>query len=243
MPKIHPASAFIKGYQSVALLSGRQVGPMGAMASESFTQLNASKLLEPAAQSLCRGFFDGFKTPSILIAGTSFTALFALGKTVKDSGYMSKRDVLCMKLYHMCSLMSFCLSLTTVLSGQAATTMLLSPQPVATKAAAFDAYQFLRANMNVEFLLTRWSFTTSIVFFLQTTCFRLILEFDLFSERARRTAGVMVVSLTTGIALAMLSYINSSHVSHWPSVWEMTKELAVVRRNDQKPSVLCTMPH
>jgi hypothetical protein len=136
-----------------------------------------------------------------------------------------------MRLYHVCSLLSFCLSLTTVLSSQAATAFLLNPQPITTKLAAADAYQFLRNNMNLEFLVTRWAFINSILFFLKSTCFRMILEFELFSKKSRLTAGVMVVSLMTGVVLAMLSYINlSSAASQWPNLWEMTRELGMVRR-------------
>jgi hypothetical protein len=226
---LRATSAFIKAYPTAAL--SQHVASIHCSASSiSTTQLKAAKLLEPVAQSLCVGFFDGFKTPATLIAGTSFAALFAFANREQDTSFRSKRDIFCMRLYHVCSLLSFCLSLTTVLSAQAATSLLLSPQPVTTKFAAADAYQFLRNSMDVEFLLTRWSFISSILFFLKSTCFRMILEFDLLSRKSRRTAGVMVVSLMTGIVLAMLSYINSSAASQWPNLWEMTRELGMVRR-------------
>jgi hypothetical protein len=226
---LRATSAFIKAYPTAAL--SQHVASIHCSASSiSTTQLKAAKLLEPAAQSLCVGFFEGFKTPSTLIAGTSFAALFAFANRAQDTSVRSKRDIFCMRLYHVCSLLSFCLSLATVLSAQAATSLLLSPQPVTAKFAAADAYQFLRNSMNVEFLLTRWCFINSILFFLKSTCFRMILEFDLFSRKSRRTAGVMVVSLMTSVALGMLSYINSSAASQWPNLWEMTRELGMVRR-------------
>eukprot|EP00980_Cylindrotheca_fusiformis_P017383 scaffold5395_cov126-Cylindrotheca_fusiformis.AAC.3 len=220
-------SAFVQPYSHAAMPS--HVGSFYSnLPPMSATQLDASRMLDPVTQSLCRSFFQGFTTPSTLIAGSSFAALFALGTTVKEWGYMSKRDLLFMKLYHVCSLLSFCLSLTTVFSGQAALTRLLSPQPVTTKMVATDAYQFLRAYMNMEFLMTRWSFVTSIVFFLMTTCFRLILEFELFTKRKRQSAGVTVVALMTGGSLTTLSHVNSSG-SKWPGVWEMTRDIVVVR--------------
>jgi hypothetical protein len=222
-------SAFIKACPTAAL--SQHVASIHCSASSiSTTQLKAAKLLEPAARSLCVGFFDGFKTPAALIAGTSFTALFAFVNRAQDPMVRSKREIFCMRLYHVCSLLSFCLSLTTVLSAQAATVFLLSPQPVTTKLAAADAFQFLKNNMNVEFLVTRWSFIFSILFFLKSTCFRMILEFELFSKKSRRTAGVMVLSLMTGVVLAMLSYINTSSGSQWGILWEMTRELGMVRR-------------
>jgi hypothetical protein len=227
---LRATSAFIKAYPTAAL--SQHVASIHCSASSiSTTQLKAAKLLEPAAKSLCVGFFDGFKTPATLIAGTSFASLFAFVNRAQDTSFPSKRDILFMRLYHVCSLLSFCLSLTTVLSSQAATAFLLNPQPITTKLAAGDAYQFLRNNMNLEFLVTRWAFINSILFFLKSTCFRMILEFELFSKKSRLTAGVMVVSLMTGVVLAMLSYINlSSAASQWPNLWEMTRELGMVRR-------------
>lgn len=194
------------------------------------SELHASRLLDPAAQSLCIGYFAGFKTPATLIAGTSVTALFALSQMVRDTSFRSRREILCLRLYHVFSLMSILLSLMTVLGSQAATTCLLCPISLPKNVAGSSVYQILQATMNFEFLLTRWSFITSILCFLQSICFRLIIEFELFSKKSRRTAGVMVTSAFMGGGLAVLSYLDHfASLSNWPSLWETTKELGMVR--------------
>eukprot|EP00980_Cylindrotheca_fusiformis_P012457 scaffold3054_cov129-Cylindrotheca_fusiformis.AAC.21 len=60
-----------------------------------------------------------------------------------------------------------------------------------------------------------------------TTCFRLILEFELFKKRKRESAGVTVVALMTGGALTTLSHVNTPG-STWPGVWEMTRDIVVL---------------
>ena len=193
------------------------------------TQLQGMKVLDPATTSLCCGYFNSFKVPSVLIASSTFVALFVMGNNVKDTSFMSKREIIFSRLYHVFSLLSLCLSLSTLLSSQFATTQLLTTQHYSTKNVK-DAYDFLQSSkLKIEFILTQWTFVTSILFFLKSTCCRMIVEFDLFSKR-RRTAGVMVLSMMGGVISAMLSYINLSYsqFSSWPNFWEMTRELGMV---------------
>lgn len=219
------ASAFVKGYPTTRYISSNGFHS----ATTTTTQLHGMKALDPVTRSLCVSFFDGFKTPATLIAGTSFAALFAMGNNANDTSFLSKREIIFLRLYHVCTLISICLSLTTLLTSQAATTRLIGQNDMMAK-NVMNAYEFLqKGSLNIEFLLTKWTFMTSILFFLKSTCFRMIVEFDLFSKR-RKTAGVMVVSMMLAVITGMLSYINnaSAHVAGCFQLWDMTKELCLI---------------
>jgi hypothetical protein len=197
-------------------------------ASRATTQSNTllhAKALDSVTTSTCMQFFQGFNTPSTLIAGSSFVALFALANHVQDTSYVSKRKIFFLRLYHVFSLLTFCLSMTTVMSSQAAMSRLLFAQEAPHKIV--DAYMFLRSRMNLEFLLCRWSFLTSIFCFLQSTLCRMLFEFDLFSRR-RRTASVMLVSMMISVVMAILSSTYKTSCSYPISWVGMTKELGMV---------------
>lgn len=128
----------------------------------------------------------------------------------------------------MFSLLSFCFSLMTVLTAQAATTSLLLDNKHLLKAGKnnLDAFTFLRASMNFEFLLTRWTFFMSILSYFLSTTFRLFVEFGLFSP-TRRLAGTMVSSMMAGVFCFVVSFVNSIHAG-LPGLWPTTKEVATV---------------
>jgi hypothetical protein len=141
---------------------------------------------------------------------------------------MSKMKIVILRVYHVLSLLSVCLSLTSVVTSQAGTALLLvneNQHVVASK--SIDAYTFLRTHMHFEFIMTRWSFIMSILLFLLSTTIRMILEFGLFT-RTRRLAGTMVVSSMAGFISFLLSYVNTSRVTTWPNLWCTTKEVALL---------------
>lgn len=177
----------------------------------------------------CFSFFDTIKTPATLIAATTIAALFSFTRDVKDTYNISKIKVMLLRFYHVFSLLSFCLSLTTVLTAQgASTSLLISNSNRVLSSNCVDAYSFLRANMNLEFLLTRWTFAMSILSFFVSTIFRMFVEFELFVP-TRRLAGTMVTSMMAGVMCSILSFTNLNNVqSNFPGLWCMTKEIAVV---------------
>ncbi|CAJ1952238.1 unnamed protein product [Cylindrotheca closterium] len=219
--------AFVPAYPASPQRNGFDFMP-----SPTFTglsELHGVRLLDPASQTMCVGFFSGFTTPATLIAGTSFAALFALSKRVKDTSFRTRREIMCLRMYHVFSLLSLLLSLMTVLGSQAALHCLLCPIAMPKNVAATSIYEVLQSTMNFEFLLTRWSFIMSILCFLQCTFFRMVVEFDLFFKKSRRTAATMVTSAFMGIGLALLGYLDSfESLAKWPSFWEMTKELGMI---------------
>ena len=81
------------------------------------------------------------------------------------------------------------------MTSQAATARLMGSPEVPKN--MIDAFDFLRrGSLSFEFLMMRWSFIASILFFLKSTTCRMIVEFDLFSKR-RLSAGILVVSMVS----------------------------------------------
>jgi hypothetical protein len=183
-------------------------------------------VLNSVTEAACLSFFEGIKTPATLIAGSSLVALFSMTRDVEQTYSMSKIQIVLLRVYHALSLLSFCLSLICVLTSQAATTLLLLGDNHVLGKTGIDAYHFLRTSMNFEFVLTTWSFLTSIILFICSTTFRMIIEFALF-KRKRRLAGTMVISWMAGILGSIVSYTNTTQKS-WPNLWCMTKEVALV---------------
>jgi hypothetical protein len=196
-------------------------------------------LLDPAAKAAAISFFNGIRVPATLIAGTSLAGLFTLAKDVRDTSGMTKLKIVLLRTYHVLSLFSLCLSLTSVLTSTTATTLLLlskhqivaSVVPTTRAAAAgnesMDVYHFLRSSMDFEFVYTRWAFLLSIVCFLSSTTVRMLLEFDLDKPK-RRLAGWCVLSTMGGVISFILSYANMTQ-NCWPSLWAMTKDIVLVR--------------
>lgn len=215
------------------------------------TALGASALLTPAAQSACISFFEGIKIPATLLAGSSFVALFSMTEHTKETYGMFKMQIFLLRMYHVLSLLSFCLSLISVLTAQSATTLLLLGEnhKLATEgmnvyeflgSKGMDAFEFLSSTMKFEFLVTRWSFFSSFLCFMCSTTLRMIVEFALFTK-TRRLAGTMVVSWMAGIIGSGISYVNSAHASKL-TYWSMTKDVAVVSpttRVNPKRSATC----
>lgn len=171
-------------------------------------------------------YFDSVKVSSTLIAASSMTALFTFTGESKETFNFSRLHIMLLRIYHVFSLLSFCLSLTAVLTSQAASSSLLLNNSHALANRSGDVFSFLRTYMNFEFVLTRWSMFTSIVFFFLSTTFRMLVEFGLFSK-TRRLAGTMVSAMMSGVICFMFSFANTANAG-LPGPWSMTKEVVLV---------------
>lgn len=183
--------------------------------------------IDPATTTAAINFFHGFQLPTIFIAGVSLAGLFAMTEGVNNTSVMSKLQVFLLRLYHITSLLSLCLSLSSIVTSTTATTLLLlsdfSIIPQYEQKMGLDAYQFLRSNLNFEFLYTRWSFLVSVTFLIVSTTIRMLLQFELFKPK-RRLAGWSCVSTMTGILAFIIGYSNTTQHC-WPHFWGLTQEI------------------
>ena len=187
----------------------------------------ATALLDPTTTTAAINFFNGIRLPAILVAGASLAGIFAMTEGVNNTSGMSKLQIFLLRLYHVTSLLSFCLSLSSIVTSTTATTLLLlsefSMVSKVDKKLGLDAYHFLRSNMNFEFLYTRWSFLVSVAFLIMSTTMRILLQFELFKPK-RRLAGWSVVSTMAGVMTFIIGYANTTQHC-WPSFWGLTKEI------------------
>jgi hypothetical protein len=187
----------------------------------------AMAALDPAITTAAINFFNGSQLPAIFIAGASLAGIFAMTEGVNNTSSMSKIEVLLLRLYHVTSLLSFCLSLSSVVTSTTAKTLLLlsdfSMIPQDKQRLGMDAYQFLRSNLNFEFLYTRWSFLVAVPFLFVSTTIRMLLQFELFRPK-RRLAGWSVISTMTGMLTFIMGYSNTTQHC-WASFWGLTQEI------------------
>lgn len=178
----------------------------------------------PAAayQQAALGFFNGIRFPSTLIAGSSVAALFCLTKQSKDTSGMSPLEVKVLRAYHIISLLQFCLSMTAVCMSTTGCTLLLLTSKF-SQTEYSDIYHFLRGDINFEFVLTRWSFFSSLALFLAGVACRVLLEMDLLKPE-RKITGLLVVFTMSGVLSGILSNINLT-LNCWPNLIGMTKEV------------------
>ena len=218
---------FINNYNQPAT----SIRGAGAVATATTTTVHAHRraitLLDPTTTTAAINFFNGSRLPAILIAGASLAGLFAMTEGVNNTSGMSKLQIFLLRLYHVASLLSFCLSLSSIVTSTTATTLLLlsefSMVSNVDKKLGLDVYHFLRSNMNFEFLYTRWSFLVSVAFLIMSTTMRMLLQFELFKPK-RRLAGWSVVSTMAGVMTFLIGYANTTQHC-WPSFWGLTKEI------------------
>ena len=195
------------------------------------TALHVARSIDPAVISAVYQYFDGIRTPSVLIAASSITALFSFTKKLQDQSRLSRVEILVMRLYHMVSLLTFCFSTVAVLMSTSGSTLMLLKKPtIPAYLAPIDVYTFLTTFLSFEFLLTRWSFMTSQFCFVLSVMGRSLLEFDLLTKKKRRLPAVMVTSSMICLLSFLLSYINPL-LTDWPNFGVMTKEVAAVLLN------------
>jgi len=188
---------------------------------------SAMTILDPATTTAAINFFHGNQLSAILVAGASLAGIFAMTEGVNDTSGMDKLQIFLLRLYHVASLLSFCFSLSSIVTSTTATTLLLlSEFSMVSKVdmkMGLDAYHFLRSNMNFEFLFTRWSFLVSVACLVVSTTIRMLLQFELFKPK-RRLAGWSVVSTMAGVMTFLIGYANTTQHC-WPSFWGLTREI------------------
>jgi predicted transporter len=98
------------------------------------------------------GFFSGIRLPATLIAGSSLATIFALVQKVKADDCKSRLEFGVLQMYHLCSIVAFCLSVTSIMMSTAAGTTLLvgKHNPI-----AHDVYHFMKREFNFEFVIVR----------------------------------------------------------------------------------------
>jgi hypothetical protein len=196
------------------------------------TALNAAganvvmkSVMNPATKVAALAFFNGVRVPATLLAGSSLVALFSLTGKANDTSGLQNREIWLLRIYHVFSLLTFCLSMCAILISTSASTMLLLAKYEVSD-PNIDVYHFLRSALNFEFVFTRWSFLTATILFVVSVTGRLLLEFDLLSEK-RMLPGVCVITTMGGVVTLMLSFVNQTLIC-WPNLFMMTKEVGWV---------------
>ena len=183
--------------------------------------------VDPEVTSAAISFFNGSRLPAIFVAGASLAGIFAMTEGVNNTYSMSKLQIFLLRLYHVTSLLSFCLSLSSVVTSTTATTLLLlsdfSMVDRNVHKVGLDVYQFLRSSLNFEFLYTRWSLLVSVPFLFISTTIRMLLQFELFKPK-RRLAGWSLLSTMTGVLTFLIGFSNTTQHC-WPSFWGLTQEI------------------
>ncbi|MGK3745016.1 MAG: hypothetical protein ACI90V_011877 [Bacillariaceae sp.] len=188
-------------------------------------------LIDPTITDAAIGFFTRSQLPAILITGLSLMGLFSMTENVNNTYGLPKLQIILLRLYHLTSLLSFCLSLSSIVTSTTATTLFLLSEfslvSVVDGGGIVDVYHFLKSsNLKFEFLYTRWAFLSSIISSITSTTIRMILQFELFKPK-RRLARWSVISTMTGFIAFIIGYINNTQ-NCWPSFWGLTKEVSQV---------------
>jgi hypothetical protein len=152
------------------------------------------------------GYFGGVRIPASLIAGSSLGALFSLKGLLENMETKSPTERLVIQIYHAMVLISFILSLSTIVMATAATVTIMHGT---FDVMAETAYILLQRELEFEFVSSRWAFLMSLVTFLVGVTGRVLLEFNLLTEK-RRSLALGVVFSMTALVSHLFSYINST---------------------------------
>jgi hypothetical protein len=136
----------------------------------------------------------------------------------------SPTERLVIQIYHAMVLISFILSLSTIVVATAATVTIMHGT---FDVMAETAYILLQRELEFEFVSSRWAFLMSLVTFLVGVTGRVLLEFNLLTEK-RRSLALGVVFSMTALVSHLFSYINST-LYCWPNFLMMTFHLIKVR--------------
>ncbi|KAL7557069.1 hypothetical protein ACA910_009902 [Epithemia clementina (nom. ined.)] len=191
-------------------------------------------------------YFGSVRFPAMFIAGTAVASIFSLlapATQPKQVSHLSTTEWIVLRFYHAIALLSFLLSMTTVVTTTTATTsLLLGNKVVGTTTPYPDVYHFLRGAMNYEFILTRWSFLSSLLLFITGVASRFLLELQLLKPGRRLQASAVSLAFLTFL-FAMVSQINCT-LNCWPNLWSMTTELfqmfwnRTIRTNGKAPAIM-----
>jgi hypothetical protein len=163
-------------------------------------------------------FFSDVRVPAALISGSALAAFFTLVDVDKESQGRIERFV--WFLYHGFGLLALMLSLNVVVTATASGNELLLGfrDPMAT-----SVYALLKREYEFEFVLTRWSFFTSIFSFLACVVTRTLLEFKLL-RRKDPLLSVFCLSSVGALFFHLVSFVNQRLVC-FPNLWVMTLEV------------------
>jgi hypothetical protein len=176
--------------------------------------------------SIAVQYFTSTRVPAALIAGSSLGALFIMVKKTKDPEQRnSKLRLSILFLYHFLSLASLCLSLNVIVTATTASNSLLIGEH---NPMAASALEFLRREVDYEYLMTKWCFYVSIVCFLNAVACRALIEFDFLRKERIRSACLVVFSILALVG-HVLHLVNDS-LYLYPNLWLMTLGLGKVRR-------------
>lgn len=176
--------------------------------------------------SIAVNYFTSTRVPAALIAGSSLGALFIMVKQTKDreERNSSKLRWVVLFLYHCLSLTSLCLSLNVIVTATTASNSLLVGEH---NPMAASALEFLRREVNYEYLTTKWCFYASIVCFLNAVACRALIEFDLLRKERIRQACLVVFSILA--LVGHILHLMNDALYLYPNLWVMTIALGKVR--------------
>ena len=180
------------------------------------------------------GFFGGVRIPASFLAGSSLGAIFLLKNKAfhlssAEGGSMSKLERRVIKVYHLVSVLAFVLSLNTIAMTTMACTAIHHGR---FNPMAETSYMLMKREFEYEFVMTRWSFLTSIFCFLGMLTSRVLIEFDLLKKDGdgkgkKKDVAMLVVCSLGALATNLLSYVNDN-LYCWKSLMGMTIHLAKV---------------
>lgn len=210
---IAPLSAMIPplplvGTKALNLLS--QPSLASALATKSKGALSVVAALRGGAltdySSAASSYFGGIRTPASLIVGASIGALFTAATKPTELKKRNRAERLCIRVYNVCVMLSFMLSLSAVVTATAAGVMVLHGDfdPLAT-----SAYNLLNREFAFEFMTVRLSYLLSLQCFIVGITSRALLEYNLLRKGSEDMA--MSLTLAMGALVTYLcSYINST---------------------------------
>ena len=187
------------------------------------------------------------------LAGSSLAAIFTLtgaaSELASDDSNLSGLEKFAIKAYHVLAVMAFVLSLNTVVTATVAHTSILYGR---FDQMAETAYMMMRREFLYEFVMTRWSFLSSMFCFLGMVLSRLMIEFDLVKVGSLGGAGknvaLLVLCIFGALITNLMSFVNqnlwcwSSLIGMTRSVVELVLERAFVQKRPlQVISVMFTL--
>jgi hypothetical protein len=97
-----------------------------------------------------------------------------------------------------------------------------------------SGYMLLKRSFEYEFVVSRWSYLISLLAFLVAVTNRILFEFKLFtSTEIRKTMGIAVCLLMSGLILHLVSFLNST-LYCWNNLGAMTIALIKVRVHTER---------
>ena len=169
------------------------------------------------------GYFNGIRVPATLITGSSLGFLFAFSQVSTRSFHnRTINEIRLIRIYHATVLISFSLSLTTVIISTSASITLLQGRH---DPLAVTAYELLRREFDYEFCVTIYCFLNSLLCFVCCVTCKVILEFDLLKYNTHHRHYyplIALLSMMIAVLTNIISYVNETLYS-WSNIYEFTK--------------------